>query len=431
MLGEQLGVGGMGVVYATERHGRPLAIKILHPERIVDPRAIRRLHDEACAARRVDHPNVIAVVDHGTHDDTPYLVMERAHGISLGVMLRYEGPLALGRVVAITTEILAGLDAAHAGGVVHGDIKSDNILIQTDGSDAIKIIDFGLALRVDQVPPTEQDPDGSRIAYGTPEYMAPEVIRGEPARAASDLYAVGVILYELVTGHRPFEGGCPASILNRHLADHVVPPSLRRPDRNIPLGLEQAILRALGKRAAMRHPSASSFAVALAAVLPAGDRDAVPSEVTEPGSAETTTGVWLSPVSRNPDTRPGIEERVTRYRQELALAIERGEADEAVTAALAVARALIDDHSVGSARHALESTVDLLTRGEGADAPDAPEPLWRLLLTLATLYQNLQEPIRAQRTALAGYHLAVRHRSDLGRERASTLLARLDRRVAT
>ncbi|MEJ7603300.1 MAG: serine/threonine-protein kinase [Kofleriaceae bacterium] len=430
VLGGQLGVGGMGVVYATELDGRALAIKILHPERVVDPHAIALLHEEACALERVDHPNVVAVVDHGSHGGIPYLVMERARGMSLGVLLRYEGRLALGRAVAIVIEILAGLQAAHSSDVVHGDIKSENILIETDGSDTIKIIDFGLALHVNQAPHVEQDREGGQIAYGTPEYMAPEVIRGEHASPASDLYAVGVILYELVTGHRPFEGGAPASILARHLEDHVVPPSLRRPDRDIPHALEQMILRALRKQAAAHQPSAAAFAADLAAAFPARDNDAVPTDVTEPRSAETTTGVWVSPSSQLAGARPGIEERVSRYRRELALAIKRGEPDEAVTAALAVARALIDDHAVTSARLALESTVDELTRGEGAEAPDAPEPLWRLLLTLATLYQNLHEPLRAHRMALAGYHLAVRWCSDLGRERASSLLARLDRRAA-
>ena len=433
-LGDALGIGGMGVVYAAERAGREVAIKLLLPDHLADERSIRRLRDEARAARLVTHPNVVAIIELGEERGAPYLVMERARGVPLSILLDREGPFALGRAIAIAIEILAGLEAAHDAGIVHGDIKSDNILVEArpNGSDAIKIIDFGLAVREDMRPIIERDAEGCAITSGTPEYMAPEVIRGEGARAASDLYAVGVILYELVTGHPPFEGGTSSSILMRHLEDHVLPPSLRRPDRFIPIALERAIMRALEKEPRLRHASANAFAMALAAARPASECSAgakPPARSASSCSAETSTGAFSEPRRRlAAGSHSGINDRVARCRQELVLAIERNVVAEAVTAALELARALVDEHSLWGARRELEETIDLLTGGAGVDAPDAPEPLWRLLLSLAALYHGLHDPVRARRAALAGYHLAVRHRSDLGRERASALLDRLGHR---
>ncbi len=146
-------------------------------------------------------------------------------------------------------------------------------------------------------------------------------------------------------------------------------------------------------------------------------------------SAETSTGAFSEP--RRPHRRlaagshSGVSDRLARCRQDLVLAIGRDAVGEAVTAALELARALVDEHSLWAARRELEETIDRLTGGAGVDAPDAPEPLWRLLLSLAALYHGLHDPVRARRAALAGYHLAVRHRSDLGRERARSLLDRL------
>ena len=436
-LGHALGIGGMGVVYAAEREGREVAIKLLLPDQLSDQRAIRRLREEARAARLVAHPNVIGVIELGEDRGAPYLVMERARGIPLSLVLEREGAFALGRAIALAIEILAGLEAAHDVGVVHGDVKSDNILVEPrpNGSDAIKIIDFGIAIREDMRPVIERDDEGCAITSGTPEYMAPEVIRGEGARPASDLYAVGVILYELVTGHPPFEGGTSASILTRQLEDHVIPPSLRRPDRFIPIALERAIMRALEKKPRDRHASANAFAMALAIARPASECRAGAKPQSRDHamvSSESSTGAFSEPRARHRRRAAGshsiLNERIARSRRDLAFAIERGAVAEAVTAALEVARALVDDHSLWSARQELEDTIDRLTGGAGVDAPDAPEPLWRLLLSLAALYHGLHDPVRARRAALAGYHLASRYRSELGRERALALLDRLVQR---
>jgi serine/threonine protein kinase len=171
-------------------------------------------------------------------------------------------------------ELLRGLAALHAAGIVHADVKSDNLIVETrNGCDHVKLIDFGLAH-----PDLEGRPRGVRsrdMVSGTPDYMAPEVIRGEGSTGASDIYAAGVILYELVTGTTPFSGGSSQDIVNRHLREPVVPPSLRRTD--LPPILDRIIMRALEKDPAKRYASAAAFAAALAIAIPSlCETDTVP-----------------------------------------------------------------------------------------------------------------------------------------------------------
>jgi serine/threonine-protein kinase len=246
-------------------HGHDVALKILHPRHRNNAVATQRFAAEAHAGMRVRHPNVVAVLDHGASaDGAPFLVMELVRGQLLDKLIEQAGELPLQRVAAIVGQLLAGLQALHAAGFVHGDVKTGNILVEPAGEgDAVKLIDLGLARWPDRL-----DAARARMASGTPEYMAPEVIRGDGTRAVSDLYAAGVVLYQLLTGTTPFEGGASREILRRHLDDDVVPLSLRCPDRGIPRALESVVMRALAKDPAARHPSAAAFARALAAATP-------------------------------------------------------------------------------------------------------------------------------------------------------------------
>lgn len=257
-LSQQLGVGGMGVVYrATDESGAELAIKLLRQDRD-EANARRRFRDEAVAGRIVAHPNLVRVLGHGEPPDgSPYLVMNLVAGELLGKLLRTRGVFTLRRAIGVTTQLLDALAALHAAGFAHGDVKSDNILIRDD--DAITLIDLGLA-HVDGMP---VDPDRATVS-GTPDYMAPELAWGDPPTARTDLYAVGCLLYELVTGSTPFAGGRAQDILRRQLHDPVVPPQLRCPDRIVPPALERVILHALQKTPRLRFASAGAFARALA-----------------------------------------------------------------------------------------------------------------------------------------------------------------------
>ena len=250
VLGRRLGAGGMGAVYLAMDGGLRVAIKIPYGELLADDYALNRFRDEALAGSIVSHPNIARVLDHGaTSSGLPYLVMEYVPGERLGA--RTLPPLR--QSATIVQRVLEGLGALHAADIVHGDVKTDNIIV---GRHGVKLIDFGLA-HVSGVVSMYQ------IVSGTPDYMAPEVIRGEGSTAASDIYAAGVILYELITGETPFSGGDSAEIVRRHLNEQVVPPSLRRIDVEVPASLERIVMRALAKHPKKRPSSAVEFAAAL------------------------------------------------------------------------------------------------------------------------------------------------------------------------
>jgi serine/threonine protein kinase len=288
-----IGAGGMGVVYEAQAGGEQVAIKVMHPQRLADEHARRRFHDEVVAGLIVDHENLATTIDHGEVDGVPYLVMERVCGEPLGTRLQRDGAPSLRRGVEIARQILAGLGALHAAGIVHGDVKSDNVLVETvdDGRMRARLIDLGLShvqfSALDDV--RRPSPDEEQVS-GTPEYMAPEVIRGEGSSTASDLYAMGIILYELLTGTTPFGGGTPREITRRHLEDEVVPPSLRCED-DLPPMLERIVLHALAKQPAQRFASAEAFSAALATVMPLLS-DAPTHRVTMRLSRESPTLDW-------------------------------------------------------------------------------------------------------------------------------------------
>lgn len=272
MLGELLGVGGMGRVYAAHHPSwSRVAVKLLHEALAKDPTMAEQIAGEAEAARRVAHRNVVRVIDSGkTAGEEPFVAMEHVRGIPLGVLIQREGPLPLARIRSIASQLLAGLAAIHRAGLVHADMKSDNVLVDaTAAGDHVTIIDFGLA----RSPARSETFASHRVISGTPEYMAPEQIYGEPVTAATDIYAVGVILYEMLTGTTPFAGGTTMMVFEGHLNDQVVPPSMRCPDRKIPEALENVILRALEKDPTIRHLDADIFATAVDRSLPPGCSD--------------------------------------------------------------------------------------------------------------------------------------------------------------
>jgi serine/threonine protein kinase len=273
-----IGEGGMGSVYLASQPGleRMVAIKVLHRELAGAPVHVHRLREEARLARRVRSASSVGVVDCGElPDGTPYLVMEYVPGEALG-QVSAEQPFSLARAVEVMEQILAALGAVHAAGVVHGDIKSDNFLVETvAGRDRVTLIDFGLARLADA--PHELDVEqGEVMVSGTPEYMAPEIVGGAAATRASDLYAAGVILYELLTGTTPFGGGTAVEIMLRHAREAPIPPSLRSPERDLPPAIDRIVLRALRKTPEARFADAAAFArelrAAAAAVHPPAAR---------------------------------------------------------------------------------------------------------------------------------------------------------------
>jgi len=257
---KKLGEGGMGVVYRSEvlELGHTVAVKLLHERFVGDETALQRFEREAQVASRLNHPNSIAILDFGTSaSGSSYLVMEYLKGVSLDSVLASE-PLSVGQSIRILRQVLSVLEAAHAMSIVHRDLKPANIFLidQGQGQNHVKVLDFGIArLRREK---------GRRVTRtgmvcGTPEYMSPEQARGFELDARSDLYAAGVVLYEMLSGRRPFEGLSPAEVMSAQISDAPVAPSVRAPDRGIPPSLDAIVLWALSKAPEDRLPSAVEF----------------------------------------------------------------------------------------------------------------------------------------------------------------------------
>ncbi|MEZ4365152.1 MAG: protein kinase [Kofleriaceae bacterium] len=261
-----IGLGGTGAVYRAEQIalGRSVAVKILKEEMAADARLGLRFRDEAMAASRLNHPNTVSIIDYGqTPDGLLYLAMEYLKGPTLTQLIAREQPLAPATVLDIVSQILAGIEEAHLAGVVHADLKSDNIIVdqRRAGADVVKIVDFGIA-RLMNAPAA-----GEERVTGTPEYMAPEVIGGSPPGYAADLYAVGIIFYELLVGHTPFVGGTTVDILARQLKGEVPSLSAARPDVPAPAEFDALTRRALAKQPGDRFSSAPAMRTAVQALL--------------------------------------------------------------------------------------------------------------------------------------------------------------------
>jgi serine/threonine-protein kinase len=269
---EQLGEGGMGAVYRAERLklGDQVALKILREGSAPTAEMAKRFKREVQVMSRLAHPHLTAVLDSGVSASGPYLVMELLRGRSLGQVLK-EGVDAR-RAVGITRQMLSGARYAHAGGVVHRDLKPENVFV-LDG-DFVKILDFGLAriARGEGEDASALTRDGH--ALGTPSYMSPEQAKGLQADRRSDLYSIGVLLYCMVCGRKPFRATSPVDVLRMHIAEPPPPPREVRPGA-CSAALEKVILRALEKPPAKRWQSADEFARALEAT-PEGRESSVP-----------------------------------------------------------------------------------------------------------------------------------------------------------
>jgi len=267
---ELIGVGGMGRVYRAEQVAlsRTVAVKIIHPHLIGEENAAARFITEARAASRLNHPNSVGVIDFGkTEDGQLYLVMEFLRGKDLARVQYEEGPLPFRRVVSILRQVLAALSEAHHIEIIHRDLKPENIILEPtrSGGDFVKVVDFGLAkIRQDSQMPGITSPG---IVCGTPEYMSPEQGRGDPLDARSDIYGVGVILYQLLTGRIPFEAESPTQVVLMHLSQDPQDPRDVAPERKIPDAIADVCLRSLAKSPDQRYENSDAFSDALAQAI--------------------------------------------------------------------------------------------------------------------------------------------------------------------
>jgi serine/threonine-protein kinase len=247
----KLGSGGMADVYLAEDEelGRRIAIKILNDRHANDDSFVERFRREAKNAAGLSHPNIVSIYDRGEAEGTYYIAMEYLDGRSLKELVVARGPLPIEDAIAATRQVLAALRFAHRKGVVHRDIKPHNVMADADGR--LKVTDFGIA----RAGVSQMTEAGSII--GTAQYLSPEQARGAPVDQRSDLYSVGIVLYEMLTGTTPFTGESPVEIAMKHLSDPPRPPSVERPD--IPPDLDMIVLRALAKNPDDRFQTAEEM----------------------------------------------------------------------------------------------------------------------------------------------------------------------------
>jgi eukaryotic-like serine/threonine-protein kinase len=286
-----LGTGGMATVWRArdETLGRDVAVKVLNPQHAADAEFLDRFEGEARHAAAVSHPRLVTVFDCGVESGTPFIVMELVAGRTLRQVLDEAGVLPPGQAVAIAAAVCEGLEAAHAAGLVHRDITPANIVL--NGGE-VKVLDFGIARA-----------DGTRAAtaagtvVGTAAYLSPEQASGRPADQRSDLYSLGCVLFEMLTGRPPFTADSAVGVAYRQVHDDPGPPSAWRP--GLPPGLDQVTAQLLAKDPSSRPPTAAAARAGLLSVFP-------------PAGAAANRGTAVLPVA--PETAPGTPRRGWRPR---------------------------------------------------------------------------------------------------------------------
>lgn len=281
---EQLGTGGMATVHKAQDRllGRQVAVKRLLPHLANDPRAAERFRREAQAAAALNHPGIVTVYDTGSDEAGPYIVMELIEGETLASLIARKGPMGAGETAAILSGAAEALDHAHRNGVVHRDIKPSNLIVDADGT--VRITDFGIARAMEDptvITTTEE-------LAGTLTYMAPEIASGDPASASSDIYSLGVVAFEMLSGEPPFAADNVAALLSAIRDDP--PPGL---GAEVPAEVASAVMRALEKSPDRRPDSAMSLTTSLLA----GTTIPMPSE--SPAASDTTIRI---PASERDDT---------------------------------------------------------------------------------------------------------------------------------
>src|SRR6516164_386539 len=270
-LQDPIGRGGMATIYRARdlRMDRVVAVKVLREVYSTDPKFVRRFQVEAKAASALQHPNIVQVFDYGQTDGNYYIVMELVEGTDLRRYLRSRGVLDVDRAIIIAHDVALGLGAAHRRDIVHRDVKPQNILVGRGGS--IKLTDFGIASVYKDINAERLTTTG--MTLGTVQYYAPEQAQGEIVSPAADVYALGIVMYEMLTGRTPFDGDTPVAVAMQHIQD--VPTSPSQFNATIPLALEEIILRCLEKVPEMRFRDGSQLARALESLGDSGLADGV------------------------------------------------------------------------------------------------------------------------------------------------------------
>ena len=263
---KKIGTGGMSDVYKAKDHtlGRCVAIKVLKPEFCEDMNFVTKFRTEAQSAAGLEHPNIVNIYDVGSQDGFYYIIMEYVQGITLKTYIEKKGRLNYKETLSIAIQVGRGIQAAHAKNIIHRDIKPQNIIISNDGK--VKVTDFGIARAVSEHT-IHSD------VMGSVHYASPEQARNGYVSNRSDIYSLGIVMYEMVTGRVPYDGDSTVAVAIKHLQDEMVPPSEYAPD--VPISLEKIILKCTQKSADRRYDSMESLLVDLRKSLLSPDDDFV------------------------------------------------------------------------------------------------------------------------------------------------------------
>jgi serine/threonine protein kinase len=370
----RLGRGGMGVLYLAVEPGleRRVALKLIAPEAAEEEVFARRFAEESRIAASIEHPNVVPIYAAGEEDGVPYIAMRYVAGADLARRLAREGRLAPQVAVELIAQIGAGLDAIHAAGLVHRDVKPANVLLSGgDGDQHAYITDFGVARNV----ATESGLTQTGRFVGTLDYVAPEQISGGEVDARSDVYALGCLLFKLLTGEVPFPKEAEAAKLFAHLNDPPPAPSLWIPE--VPMALDDVAIRAMSKSPEDRYPSAGDLGRAAQAAL-RGEQPSLPERTVATGAAATQTAETVQPKraseidptgggSKSDAPTERLEPERSRRRLVLGLA--------AVVVVAVVAAVMVISSGGGSGSGADKTTDGAVAGGAKAAAKPKPKPL--------------------------------------------------------
>ncbi len=292
----KLGEGGMGAVYEGKHEliGKRLAIKCLHPQYMSNKEVVERFHREAHAATAVGNEHIIEVSDVGAFDDgSPFIVMEFLDGVEFGRLIEQEGSLPVARLVHIVTQLCGALSAAHARGIVHRDMKPENVYLIRRGNDPdfVKVLDFGISKMKEHSEAIGGSLTKTGMALGTPYYMPPEQAQGvRDLDHRADVYAVGVILYQGLTGRLPFDADSYPALMVKILTEQAAPPTVFRGD--VPSELEQIVMMAMAKDRAKRFQTMDELAAALAPFANLNGKPEMLASIRPSGAVETTPFNW-------------------------------------------------------------------------------------------------------------------------------------------
>ena len=316
----KLGEGGMGQVYLAEhvKMGRMSAIKVMTPSLASDADAVGRFNREAANASKISHPNIAAIYDFGeTSDGLMYLAMEFVEGESLTKLCEALGALPAPRAAAIARQVADALEAAHERGIVHRDLKPDNIMISRgrDGADLVKVVDFGIAKAAEG---TGQKVTRTGLVVGTPEYMSPEQLTGDTLDGRSDVYALGLVTFNMLTGVLPFTGQNSTEALLKRLTDPPLALAEARPDLSWPDALQAVLNRALWRLASGRYQHASEFGVAIVSAvagMPANGLQVAPTQAIAAASAPGGATGATKPIAAAPTRAAPVATATARARR--------------------------------------------------------------------------------------------------------------------